>query len=131
MSTTTPPPRVRLTVSLPLPVHEAFTRLSNVTGRSIGSEIGDFLMELTDSVDFIALKMEQARLAPGLVMRELHAFAQGLADETGSVIGKASGRGAAVRSERSDVRPAAPIPPRPVIRGGKSSGKGRSKGGTS
>lgn len=95
---------------------------------SIGRAMGDWLADTVEAVEFTALKVEQARAAPKLVMRELHAYSMGLVDETGSLMASVREKGDADRasSMRSvpttgQKRPA----PRPVIRGGKSPTQGK------
>jgi hypothetical protein len=60
--------------------------------------MGEWLGDTLDAAKFMAEKMEQARAAPGIVAREMHAYALGLADETGSVIRKMQEKGRAARS---------------------------------
>ena len=105
-----PADRIRLTISVSPEVHAAFTRLAAVSNSSIGREMGDFLGETVDAVQFIAGKMEEARAAPGIVAREMHAYALGLADETGALMAQMRKAGAAVRTA-SAGRPGASVPP--------------------
>lgn len=83
---TTSPERIRLTISVTPEVHAAYSRLAAVSNSSIGREMGDFLQETIHAVQFVTDKMEQARAAPQVVMREMHAYALGLADETGALM---------------------------------------------
>lgn len=55
---------------------------------SISRAMGEWLGDTLDAAEFMAQKMEQARAAPRLVMAEMHAYALGLADETGDFIQK-------------------------------------------
>ena len=80
--------------------------------------------------------MERARAAPKIVMREMHAYALGLADETGDLMrtiakkskeekaARSAGGGGSVRALHpapdGSSGPDSAIPPRLVIRGGKS-----------
>lgn len=84
--TSTPTPNVRLTISVTPEVHAAFQRLAKAGSTSISKAMGDWLGETVEMADFMAEKMEQARAAPKVVMREMHAYALGLADETGALI---------------------------------------------
>ena len=77
-----------------------------------------------DAVDFTASKVEQARIAPRLVMQELHAYSLGLADEMGAVLSGLRAKGLPAVGKRSATAGEA-IPPRPVIRGGKSPEQGK------
>lgn len=78
--------RVRLTISVTPEVHATFQRLANAGSMSISRAMGDWLGDTIDAASFMAEKMEQARAAPKLVARELHAYALGLADETSQVL---------------------------------------------
>lgn len=134
--TSTPTPtdeRVRLTITVTPEVHDAFTRLAKASGMSLSRAMGEWLGDTLEAVTYTAQKVEEARAAPKLVMRELHAYALGLADETGQflkTIGKAPGarppQGGALAAGRL-----VPPSPRPVIRGGKSTDTGKAKGGKS
>jgi hypothetical protein len=48
--------------------------------------MGEWLCDTLDAVEYTATLVEKARQAPKLVMREVHAYALGLADETGAVL---------------------------------------------
>jgi hypothetical protein len=108
------PQRIRLTISVSPEVHAAYARLAAVSNSSIGREMGDFLQETLQAVEFVTDKMEQARSAPQVVMREMHAYALGLADETGAlmeqlrlkrsaVVGGVSATGAALSPPSSNT----------------------------
>jgi hypothetical protein len=86
-----PPPsqNVRLTITVTPEVHEAFVQLSKASGISISRAMGEWLGDTLDAVKFTAEKMQQARAAPKIVMREMHAYALGLADETGAILERA------------------------------------------
>lgn len=116
----------RVTVSVTPEVLEAFQWLASASGASVGRAMGDWLESQRDAVEFTAAKVQQAKDAPGLVAREMHAYAQGLADETGALMKRV---GQMRRSEEgaplAGKVPRGAAPPRPVIRGGKSPGKGK------
>ena len=80
------PEKVRVTVPIPTDVHDAFKRLASASGSSVGRAMGEWLSNMVDAVHFTAHTMEKARSAPALAMREMHLYAQGLADETGEVV---------------------------------------------
>jgi len=131
-STPTPPhdaERIRLTITVTPEVHAAFSKLSAASGMSLGRAMGDWLEDTLDAVKYTADLVEKARAAPKMVMREVHAYALGLADETGSLMEKLSAQGRSARggSERSASPLTSPTAPSPrlVIRGGKSPGKGK------
>lgn len=146
--------RVRLTISVAPEVHAAFSRLAEASGMSLGRSMGEWLEDTLDAVLYTADLVEKARAAPKLVMREIHAYAQGVADETGAILAKvrkgtatpadierldaprrgldalrgsalSAGAGRPGASLPSDGPPRAGTPPRLVIRGGKSPGKGK------
>lgn len=94
---------IRLTITVTPEVHAAFERLSAASGNSMSRCMGEWLGDTLEAVDYTATLMEKARQAPKLVMREVHAYALGLADETGALLekvrseagaGRAGGRGA-------------------------------------
>lgn len=118
--------RVRLTISVTPEVHAAFVRLSGASNMSISRAMGEWLGDTLDAVQFTAQKVEEARLAPKLVMREMHAYALGLADETKAVLATVSSRGAAAVGKRSATA-AAPLSPPGSNTGGKVPQK-RAKG---
>ena len=121
---------VRVTVPVRSDVLETFQRLAKAGSMSTGKAMGEWLADTSDAAQFMAQKMEQARAAPRIVAREMHAYALGLADmtsdlmdnlrrrsgggKTGAATGTAGGGTVA-----APVAPA-PLPPRTVIRGGKS-----------
>jgi hypothetical protein len=119
--------RVRLTIAVTPEVHAAFTRLAAASGVSLSRSMGDWLHDTLEAVEYTAGLMEKARSAPKMVMREVHAYALGLADETGALMEKLRQEGRRRPSGAlPEARPdgSAPIPPRPVIRGGKSQKRG-------
>lgn len=99
---------------------------------SMSKAMGEWLTDTLDAAQFMAEKVEQARAAPKLVMQEMHAYALGLADETGDLLERIRKKGQQMpQVERSAGASAAPSP-RLVIRGGKSSNaKKPSAGGKS
>lgn len=139
--TSTPSPTaepVRLSITVTPEVHAVFRRLADASGMSMGRAMGEWLGDTIDAVEFMAEKMEQARAAPRLVMQEMHAYALGLADETNQVLQQVKKREQEGRRSAGGARtgahpaPADPLPPRPVIRGGKShTGKAGPRGGKS
>ena len=102
--------KVRVTVPIPCDVHEAFKRLAAASGSSVGRAMGDWLSGMVDAVHFTADKMEKAKHAPALAMREMHLYAQSLAEETGEIVrrmrdaGAANG-GACAGAGASEARP--------------------------
>jgi hypothetical protein len=88
---------VRVTVPVSPQVQQAFQKLAAASGMSTGKAMGTFLDDMIDSIDYLATKMEQARAAPKIVARELHAYAQGLADETGDFMRQITAKGVSER----------------------------------
>ena len=86
MTSTPSPKNIRLTISVTPEVHEIFQRLAKGSSMSISRTRGDWLRDTADGAEFLALKVEQARSAPSVVMREMQAFALGAADEAGAVV---------------------------------------------
>lgn len=99
--------------------------------------MGEWLGDTLDAIEYTATLVEKARAAPKMVMKEVHAYALGLADETGAVLralradpalksipearAEVSGGGGAVGE-------GAPIPPS-CNTGGKVPQKGSKRGG--
>ena len=123
MPSTPLPSPVRLTITITPETHAIFKRLAEAGNMSLSRCMGEWLGDTAEAAEYMALKMEEARAKPKQVMREMHAYALGLADETSSLLSSmASGKRATARA--ASATGAAPAPPRPVIRGGKSpSGK--------
>lgn len=122
-STTSPTPsqNVRLTISVTPEVHATFQRLSKASSMSISKAMGEWLGDTLEAAEFMAEKVEQARAAPKIVMREMHAYALGLADETGALLERVRKEGmeAAARPAQRGG-PAAASPPSPSCNtGGK------------
>lgn len=125
-------PTVRVTVPVRQDVLETFQRLAKAGSMSTGRAMGEWLADTVDGAGFMAEKMEQARAAPRIVARELHAYALGLADETSALIEQVREKGRTDRAQGQRLRDRAPgpdgLPPRPVIRGGKSHSTGGKSG---
>jgi hypothetical protein len=113
--TSTPSPNVRLTITVTPEVHATFQRLATAGGMSLSKAMGEWLADTVEAAEFTATKMEQARAAPKIVMREMHAYALGLADETGQLMDQLREKG---RADRAAAGPSATIPP-PSNTGGK------------
>lgn len=90
MKTTTPPKpeTIRLTIPVTAEVHAAFTRISKAAGMPVGRAMGEWLGDTIDAANYLAETLENARAAPRLVAQQLHAYAQGLTDETGSLLAR-------------------------------------------
>ena len=88
---------VRVTVPVRSDVLETFQRLAKAGSMSTGKAMGEWLADTSDAAQFMAQKMEQARAAPRIVAREMHAYALGLADETGALIERVREKGREAR----------------------------------
>lgn len=102
-STPTPPApsQVRLTITVTPEVHAAFKRLADAGSMSISRAMGDWLADTLEAAELMALKMEEARAAPKRVIREMHAYALGLVDETGAMLNQITRAGAEARQGRA------------------------------
>lgn len=124
-STTTPAPTtIRLTIPVSSEVHDAFSRMAKASGMSIGRCMGEWLADTVEGVEFITEKMERAREAPRMVVREMRQNLLGVVDEMDAVMSQlragSAARGAAATRDAD--------PPRSVIRGGKSTKTRRNPG---
>jgi siderophore synthetase component len=107
LSPPTKPPRVSVPVSDE--VLEVFKRLAKASNMSTGAAIAEWLGDTVEAAEFMATQMEKARAAPKAVMREMHAYALGLADETGelmrTIVAKGQADRAAANGRRGAVAP--------------------------
>jgi hypothetical protein len=117
--------RIRLTITVTPEVHEVFSRMSNAAGISLGKCMGDWLGDTMDGAQFVAQKMEEARKAPRVVMREMQVFAGGLVDQVNATAESLRRVPAASGARR---HPAEPVPPSSNT-GGKSPRKTSTPGG--
>ena len=121
---------IRVTVPVTPEVQAAFQRLAAASGMSTGKAMGEWLADTMEGAVTMAEMLEKARRAPKQAVSEMHAYALGLADMTSELmqtLRKGSGKGktgAAVEPTEGGTAAApvapAPLPPRTVIRGGKS-----------
>ena len=107
--------RIRLTITVTPEVHEVFSRMAAAAGISLGKCMGEWLGDTIDGAQFVAQKMEEAKKAPRLVMREMQAFSRGLLDEVNATAEEI----ARPSRKRSAARPADSSPPSSNT-GGKS-----------
>jgi len=129
---TSPSPTLRVSVPITPEVHEAFKRLASATGMSTGKAMGDWLSDTLEAVEFMAEKVQQARSAPKIVMREMHAYALGLADETGSLMERMKVQGKTDRAAASaSAAPGSASRPPPSNTGGKGTKPSTGKPGVS
>ena len=69
--------QIRTTVPVTPEVHEAFKRMADASGVSMGRAIGSWLEETKDAALFIALKMQEARKEPARVLQQLELMTEG------------------------------------------------------
>ena len=122
---TSPPTskNIRLTITVTPEVHQTFQRLAKASNMSISRAMGEWLGDTLEAAEFLANKVEQARAAPGLVMRELQALALGTADELGTFMDQIRQKGVnerGVPAKRGRVAGSHPSPP-----SGNTGGKGQ------
>lgn len=127
--TSPPTPKIRLTITVTPEVHDVYKRLADSTGTSLGKTMGEWLESTIEGAEFMAGKMEQARAAPGMVMREIHAYAMGVADETGTIVERMKERGRADRASLRRTVGAAPVPPSSNTGGKPTEKRHRGTGG--
>ena len=121
---------VRLTIPVSAEVHEAFTRIAKATKMPVGRAMGEWLGDTLEAAQLMAEKLEQARAAPRLVMQEMHAYALGLADETGALLDKVRKEGQKAREGRARAdRPATAAPTTPPSNTGVTTTKTRTRKG--
>ena len=80
--------RIRTTISVDKEVHQVFVRMAEASGMSVSRCMGEWLADTVDGAQFVALKMEEARKSPKLVMREMHSMALGMVDLANETITK-------------------------------------------
>lgn len=89
------PPRVSVPVTRE--VFKVFQRLAKASNMSTGRAMAEWLADTIEAAEFMATSVERARAAPRVVAREMHAYALGLADETGELIRQIAKKGEAER----------------------------------
>lgn len=118
--------RIRLTITVTPEVHEVFSRMSESTGLSLGRTMGDWLGDTIEGAQFVAHKVDQARKAPKLLMREMQAFTRGLVTEVDDLAVKMRAGSSLPDAQRPAERAAAAPSPPSSNTGGKVP-RGRSK----
>ena len=105
----------RVSVPVTSEVHDVFKRLSKAGGMSVGKTMAEWLADTVEAAEYTANMMEKARAAPKIVMREIHAYSLGLADETGALMRQISEKGRADRASAKGLPCAGPggaaVPP--------------------
>ena len=80
------PKTIRLTIPVSAEAHAAFTRIARATGMPVGRAMAEWMDDTLDAAQYLAETLEKAREAPRLVAQQLHAYALGVADETGQLL---------------------------------------------
>lgn len=132
MTSTPTLPSIRLTISVTPEVHATFQRFAKASGMSLGRAMGEWLGDTLEGAELLASQLERARAAPKAAIREMHAFALGLSDETGALMKQISAKGkadrASVHAQRAPVTDRQPIPPSSNTGGKGTKGKPTSRG---
>jgi phosphoserine phosphatase len=110
MSKTLSPPTItdkpsRVSVPVTAEVLEAFQRLAKAGNMSTGRAMAQWLEDTVDAANYMAQTLEKARAAPKQVMAEIHAYALGLADETGDLLAKVRAKGRAPGTRSTGLQP--------------------------
>lgn len=113
MTTTTPTKNIRLTITVTPEVHATFTKFAKAAGMPVGRAMGEWLGDTAEAAEFTAQKLAEAREAPALVVRQMHAYALGLADETQTMIEKVRLMGEVGRKLGPGGTAAGPLSPNP------------------
>ena len=113
--------RIRLTITVTPEVRDVFARMADAGGMSLGKCMGEWLGDTIEGAQFVAQKMEDARKAPRVVMREMQAASLGLLQEINATAATVRQAGAASAAR---PRPVVPSPPSSNT-GGKVPGKTR------
>nr|CRY96500.1 hypothetical protein [uncultured prokaryote] len=131
MTSTTTPDSIRLTITVTPEVHATFQRFAKASGMSLGRAMGEWLGDTLEGAELLATQLERARAAPKAAIREMHALALGLTDETGALMRKMQEDGRVARRDaQASPRAARPIPPSSNT-GGKGTNKAQGKPGDS
>jgi hypothetical protein len=131
--------RIRLTITVTPHVHATFAKLADAENISLGKAMGNWLGDTADASAMMAKAMEDAKGKPREVLRRLQALSMGVVDateetlsamRTGCPFSEAGPQSADKLEEVLRAQAAPPAragrggpPPRPVIRGGKSTEK--------
>ena len=100
--------RIRLTITVTPEVHEVFSRMAEAGGMSLGKCMGEWLTDTIDGAQFVAQKMQDARKAPRVVMREMQAYARGMVAEVDSMAAEVRRTGAQGAAAPRSAQPSPP-----------------------
>lgn len=129
----TPPrkyPAIRVTIPVPLKAHAAFSDLAEVLGRSLGSVIGEWLLDQADAATSMAENIHHLKSTGKLFQEEVLAHVDLVQEATQAALKRAQERRGAVEGPRAAGGAAAaakprkaPLTPPSSNTGGKVSGK--------
>ena len=124
------PKTIRLTIPVSAEAHAAFTRIAKATGMPVGRAMAEWMDDTLDAAEYLAETLEKAREAPRLVAQQLHAYALGVADETGALLKQVREGSKARHGQAADGRaaPAASSPPSCNTGGKVPQRKGKGEG---
>jgi hypothetical protein len=129
--------RIRTTISVDAEALAVFKRMADAANMSVSRCMGDWLTDTADAAQMITLKMEEAKVAPMRVLREMKALVKGMDGSVIDMENEVRGRRAARRDgtrnearsgvETGGVHPEPPssntgvlVPPVPKSNGKKS-----------
>ena len=70
--------RIRTTISVDAEALAVFKRMADAANMSVSRCMGDWLTDTADAAQMITLKMEEAKVAPMRVLREMKAMVKGM-----------------------------------------------------
>lgn len=103
--------RIRTTISLDPEALAVFKRMADAGNMSVSRCMGDWLTDTADAAQMITLKMEEAKVAPMRVLREMKALVKGMDDMVVEVESEVRQGRAEGRVSGTGRGPAAPNPP--------------------
>jgi len=79
---------MRVSVPVTPELLATFERMGKATNQGTGAAIAEWLTDTHEASELMAGLLERARESPKVVMREMHAYALGLSDQTGDLLRK-------------------------------------------
>ena len=114
---------IRLTITVSPEVHEAFQRMADASGMSLGRCMGEWMQDTLEGVQFVTAQLVKARERPRQVVKDMRQMALGsvdLADELLADLRAGKARLPAARGAPSGAPAAAAASPPPSCNtGGK------------
>ena len=78
--------RIRTTISVSIETYEIFKRMAAAGNMSVSRCMGDWLTDTGEAAEMITVKMEEAKMAPMRVMREMKAMVAGMGGEVDTIL---------------------------------------------